>query len=645
MYLSRRELGFPGGLSKEWLSTNGLGGYASSTVLDVHTRRYHGWLVAAADPPSTRIVSVSRFVETALVAGSAVEFSSAEYPGVFHPRGFENLVAFWDDPVPSFEYALGGLRLVRQVFLPPEKNVCVVVYSVVPADSSIELRLRPLLNWRHFHHLTHTLEPSWTQRISPHCVSLTFLRDARLVLLFERGAYSPSPIWYHQALYREEAERGLDYTEELYSPGEIEATLGGHHPARFVVAAGLQGDVASLRLDELELPPPYPIGAAQGLVESLETAARTFIVRRKQGKSIIAGYHWFGDWGRDTMISLPGLTLVVGREHDALSILETWADSQREGLIPNRFGDLDSAPEWNSVDAPLWFAYAVWKYWRRTEDSCGVRPFVAVIENVVRNYIKGTLFGITMDKSGLVRSGQRGIQLTWMDAKVQDEVVTQRAGYAVDVNALWYNALLSLAALLISQGDKGKAARYAAIADKTRNAFNSTFWNGSYLDDAVPDGRELRPNQILAVSLPFSPLASDRARAVVRSIEQGLLTPYGLRTLDTSHPSYNGRYEGSVEQRDRAYHQGTAWPWLLGQYITALRRLGNDPAGLWRHVLPFEGTLREAGLGTISEIFDGDPPHNPRGCISQAWSVAEILRAIKEDIEGPGAMELEHDRA
>jgi len=636
MYLGRRDLIFPAALTTEWLHTNGLGGYASSSVLDVNTRRYHGWLVAASEPPSVRMLALSRFLETAVIQDRTVDFSSVEYPGTFAPRGFQHLLAFWDDPVPSFEYLLDGARLVRQVYTLDGKNACVVVYTLVDSDRRLGLRLRPLVNWRHFHTLAPAPHPGWRQSGGERHLSLEPPSGHRIVIAWQRGSYQAEPVWYHRTLYREELARGLDNEEELFSPGILRADMGGQDSPRLVVMVGLEEDVKGLDIVQLSLPDLCQARQSSGLIDTLCRTSRTYIVRRGHGRSIIAGYHWFADWGRDTMISLPGITLVTGRHQEARRILETWAQSSSKGLIPNRFDDSGETPEWNSVDAPLWFAYALWKYWTYTEDGSCLRDLAGVLEDILDNYARGTLFGISMDASGLVRAGQHGLQLTWMDAKVRDEVVTQRAGYAVEVNALWYNALLCASDMLRVLGRGSKASQYESVAARVRKSFTGTFWNGAYLVDAVPHGPELRPNQILAASLPYSPLEAGTVRQVLHWVGNGLYTPYGLRTLEPSHPLYNGRYEGSVEQRDRAYHQGTAWPWFLGQYITAQRRAGASPADLWRYVLPFESHLREAGTSAISEIFDGDPPHTPRGCISQAWSVAEVLRAIKEDILGDG---------
>jgi len=602
----------------------------------VNTRRYHGWLVAATEPPSVRMLVLSRFLETAVFADRAVDFSSVEYPGAFAPRGFDHLLAFWDDPVPSFEYVLDGARLVRQVCMLDGKNACVVVYTLVDSDRHLDLQLRPLLSWRHFHALTHAPHSGWRQSGGERHLLLEPPSGPGIAIVCDRGSYLADPVWYHRTLYREELARGLDHEEELFSPGILQADIGGHDSLRLAVVTGMEEDIKDLDIAQLPLPGLCQTRESGGLVQTLTETSRAYIVRRGHGQSIIAGYHWFADWGRDTMISLPGITLVTGRHKEARRILETWAQSSSRGLIPNRFDDSDQTPEWNSVDAPLWFGYALWKYWTYTEDASCLRDLAGVLEDILDNYTRGTLFGISMDGSGLVRAGHHGLQLTWMDAKVRDEVVTQRSGYAVDVNALWYNALLCARDMLLVLGEDAKAGYYESVAGRVRESFTATFWNGTYLMDAVPHGREMRPNQLLAASPPYSPLKTETIRQVLHWVGRCLYTPYGLRTLEPSHLFYHKTYEGDVEQRDRAYHQGTAWPWLLGQYITAVRRAGARPDELWQYVLPFESHLREAGIGAISEIFDGDPPHTPRGCISQAWSVAEVLRAIREDILGDG---------
>ncbi len=630
MFTGKRELSVPAALNKEWISTNALGGWASSSIADVHTRRYHGWLMASILPPSQRVLCFSRLMETFHSQSSSIDFSSAEYESCLNLEGVDRLNAFWTDPVPSFLYDIDGSTLLKQIYLLPGRNVCVVLYRLLDNQDTYSLSLRPLLNWRGFHHLTHTAVPGWSAECSGNQITATAPGGGRLRIIVSSGMFREAETWYHNTLYRQERTRGLDFLEEHWSPGIIEAEP---RSGRVLVLVGLENDTRNLSPSDIDLPPLAPPHEADTrLTTVLKKTARTFVVRRGSGKSIIAGYHWFSDWGRDTMIALPGILLADGAIEEALEVLETWSDTRHKGLIPNRFRDEDSSPEWNSVDGPLWFVNAVYKYWQYSQHTRRLSTLLDAVEDILENYIRGTLFGIRMDSSGLIYQGQPGLQLTWMDAKVHDQVVTQRLGYCVDVNALWYNALRCASQIEKAIGRNAKSWYYEAIAERVLAAFNDTFWTGTYLKDTTPHGTEIRPNQVLAASLPFTPLCQARIRSVVATCKRTLLIPYGLRTLDPSSDAYHGRYCGNAEQRDRAYHQGTAWPWLLGQFTTALKRSGEPCEMLWSLVLQFEPHLREAGLGTISEVFDADFPHEPGGCISQAWSVAELLRAVHEDI-------------
>ncbi len=390
-------------------------------------------------------------------------------------------------------------------------------------------------------------------------------------------------------------------------------------------------------------------GRAMDFISRLTLAADQFVVRRLAARpgrdrmSIIAGYPWFEDWGRDSLISLAGLTLVTGHYATARNVLVTFAENIRDGLVPNRFPDAAEEPDYNTVDASLWFIHAAYQYWRYTDDIGLLRDYLyPPLCQIIEHYRLGTRYGIRMQPDALIRAGEPGVQLTWMDAKIGDEVITPRYGKPVEINALWYNALRIMAQVAGRAGDRARAASYTALADQAGVNFSAQFWNPAagclfdvLADDGTADAR-IRPNQILAVSLPFSPLSPPRAEQVVAAVEKELLTPWGLRTLAPSAPQYQGRYQGDQNARDRAYHQGTVWPWLIGPFISALVKIGGGSLEArrraWAVIEPFEGHLSEGALGSLSEIADGDAPQQPRGCIAQAWSVAEVLRCCWEDV-------------
>ena len=644
-------------LGREWLETNGLGGFASSTIVGLNTRRYHGLLVAATQPPVGRLVLLSKLEETLVLDGERFELSANRYPDVIHPQGYRYLRRFRLDPFPTFTYEVGSIELEKSVFLVHGENTVVVQYRLESAGPlpRVQLEIRPLVAFRDYHSTTHenaSLNPEvqaepGRAKIQPYA-ALPALHIAHTASHLDATGF-----WYRNLIYEVERERGLDFQEDLYSPFRLIFDLG-HNPHAAVVASTEVRDAAraaeyqavearrrtavvAASPNENELPQPLA-----GLVAQLTLAADQFLVARGDQKTIIAGYHWFGDWGRDTMIALPGLALVTGRSEIARSILSAFAKYSDRGMLPNRFPDAGEKPEYNTVDATLWFFEAVRKYLDYTGDAEFVRAeLYGVLADMVDWHVRGTRYGIHVDADGLLACGEPGVQLTWMDAKVGDWVVTPRYGKPVEIQALWYNALRVMESLAGSFGDPAAAKRYGSLAASARRSFNQKFWNET--DDCLYDavqGEErdasLRPNQIFAVSLPHGMLSRERAKRVVEKVERELLTPCGLRTLAPSDPRYVPRYQGDVRSRDAAYHQGTVWPWLLGPFLTAYLRVHRRSRQALRMATQwlanFEQHLTEAGLGQVSEIFDGDPPHTPRGCIAQAWSVAELLRAAVEDV-------------
>ncbi len=631
--------------SLEWLETNGLGGWASSTVAGAHSRRYHGLLVAARSPVA-RDVLLSKLDETLHVAGTAFELGANRYPGAIHPQGHRYLTSFERDLFPVFEYQAGGARLRKTVACPDGENTTLLLYELNAAAGPVELELRPLVAGRGYHELR-SAGGAPDVAFRDGVLGFRFADPALDFSLSAPGAsFSPAPDWYHRFEYEVERFRGLDFREDLWTPGALRLSLRPGEPVGILVTTGNAGrDVRALfeRERERRLALVAAVPSGEGLAARLTLAADQFIVRRGAGlRTVIAGYHWFGDWGRDTMIALPGLCMATGRYGDAKLILRAFAESVSQGMLPNRFTDRDEAPEYNTVDATLWFFVAIHHYLRGAGDDAWVlAELLPVLRDVVAWHERGTRYGIRVDEDGLLAAGEPGVQLTWMDAKVGDWVVTPRHGKAVEINALWYNALRILANLERLAGDEFAGARCERLADRVRRRFNELFWNeqSGCLYDVVAAGRSdptLRPNQIFALSLPVPLLAKKRSLAVLDVVERRLLTPFGLRSLDPGSPDYRPAYGGGVLERDGAYHQGTVWSWLLGPFISALVRFRGARGRRQARALVagIEAHLAAAGVGTISEIFDAEPPHAPRGCIAQAWGVAELLRAWSEELRG-----------
>lgn len=631
-------------LCREWLETNGIGGFSSSTVIGLNTRRYHGLLTAATKPPVGRFVLLSKLEETVVIDSRRYELSANQYPGVIHPQGFNYQTGFRLDPFPTFTYEIEGLEIEKSVFMVQGENTTVVQYELksLTADSSdINLEIRPLIAFREYHSTTHengALNPN----IETEPGQTTFRPYSDLPAL--HLAHDPAEVdangfWYRNFQYAVEQERGLDFAEDLFSPCAFTFDLNAKSKVS-IIASTKRHDVSDAdQYRKGEIDRRTNADKTNKLLASLKTAADQFIVAREEGDTVIAGYHWFADWGRDTMIALPGLTLVNGRWDVAKNILAKFATHVDQGMLPNRFPDAGEAPEYNTVDATLWFFEAARSFLQYTDDYEFVRTkLYAVLQDIVNWHVKGTRYQIHVDNDGLLFSSEPGVQLTWMDAKVGDWVVTPRHGKPVEIQALWYNALRVMEWLANKINDANAARQYSAMADKARTSFNEIFWNDAAgcLYDVVngeTHDASIRPNQVIAISLTNTMVSKERSQSILRVIERELLTPRGLRTLSPSDPNYIGRYEGGPGRRDGAYHQGTVWPWLIGPYITAYvksfgSKAGREFAATWLE--NFEPHLREACLGQVSEIFDGDAPHTPRGCVAQAWSVAELLRALAE---------------
>lgn len=623
---------------REWLLTNSIGGVACNTIAGLRTRRYHGLLTAAMPPPTGRVLVLADIEAWVEIGSQSCPISSHLYHGAIYPGGIYHLQRFSLHPCPTHLYTVGNAVIQRQVWLVPHRNAVAVRYTLLSKQKAVRLRLIPLFACRGYHMLTHAnhaLNPH-AEEVAPGVYMLTpYLGFPAVYLRIGDAHLVARPDWYYAFHYPAETERGLDDTEDLWTPGTLVYDLQRGQSITIAVSLEPLAEIAAEPPKEQEVPPPF---CEHPLASALWCAAEQFVIRRPQGASITAGYPWFTEWGRDTMISLRGILLVRKRYEQAREVLSLFAGYMRDGLIPNRFPDVDEEPEYNTADATLWFAWMADGYRQETGDERFFREEIYPrLRQCLQAYREGTRFGIRVDPTdGMLRVGEHGWQVTWMDAKVGDWVVTPREGKPVEIVALWLQFLQVLAEAARRYEDAATAETAGDLLRRAREAFMRTFWLAElhYLADVVDDkGRQdprLRPNQLIALAIPQPPVPRDLARHVVRTVEHHLLTPYGLRTLAPFDPEYRGRYEGDVAARDSAYHQGTVWTWLLGPYADALLfTFGNAPptlSRLRRLLKPFEKHLYDAGLGTISEIFDGDPPHHPRGCFAQAWSVAELLR-------------------
>jgi predicted glycogen debranching enzyme len=628
----------------EWLEADGLGGFASGTVEDVRTRRYHALLLHAATPPTGRRVLVNGFEAWIEAGDRRAPLSSQCYaPGVVHPDGASCIVGFDADPWPAWSHALAdGVRVHHERFVRRGLPVVVLRWNVSGAPAGARLALRPLMSGRDYHALHHA-NPAFrfdARRVGD-AVAWQPYDGVPGVLALANAEYEEAPDWYHHFLYAEEQARGLDATEDLASPGVFRWELD-RGEAVLVLAA----DTPEVR-DVLGSAPPLAVAGALGEAElrrrgafasPLDRAADAYLVTRGSGRTIVAGYPWFTDWGRDTFIAMRGLCLATGRLDDARGILLEWAGAVSEGMLPNLFTDAGPEPEYNSVDASLWYVIVVGE-WLAAMAAAGRkvagrdrRKLETAVEAILDGYSQGTRHGIRADADGLLAAGERGVQLTWMDAKIGDWVVTPRIGKPVEVQALWINALDTGARL---------APRWGVLRNRAIASFRGRFWNEERgcLYDVVDEGHEpgrndgsVRPNQVFAIGgLPVRLLDAKRARRALDTVERLLWTPMGPRSLAPGSPGYAPRYGGGVRERDGAYHQGTVWPWLAGPFVEAWVRArgGTDAAkreARDRFLAPLLRHLHEAGLGHVSEIADADPPHTPNGCPFQAWSVGELLR-------------------
>ena len=632
----------------EWLETNGLGSYASSTLSGMNTRRYHGLLIAAPQRDAERCVFLSSLQEELIIDGERFYLSTNQYGDFIHPKGYQYLKDFSASPLPTFTYVVGGVTLQKIFFLVYGQDTSVIQYTVFKNEGSkkdTRLELRPLTAFRNYHALTYTnfaLDEGF-RATAGHLIFKPYVSLPPLFFAHNAGEVKPQRFWYKNFFYQQEMERGLDAEEDLFNPCVFTFDLGRADTATMMVSLQEQDiDIAqSLKEKEIlrrkALVTAVPVEGS--LRRKLTIAADQFIVSRGGDETIIAGYHWFDDWGRDTMIALPGLALATERFDEAQKILLRFASLVDRGMLPNRFVEDGQTPEYNTVDAALWFFETVRQYAEHTNKWALIREhFYPVLTGIIDAYIMGTRYDIHMDEDNLIVCGQEGVQLTWMDAKIENIVVTPRRGKPVEIQALWFNALCFMQDLAIRYQDAAAAKHYGFLSQRAKDSFNLKFWNeeqGGLYDVISGDQKDdaIRPNQLFAISLFYPVLEKERFSSVMNLVEKELLTPVGLRTLSVGHPDYKGIYTGDQGQRDAAYHQGTVWPWLIGPYVFAyLRTKGKNPGTLAivkGMLKQFEEHLEHAGLGQVSEIFDGDYPHAPKGCIAQAWSVGELLRILE----------------
>jgi len=619
-------------LTREILRSNRAGSYSSTTIVGCNTRKYHGWLVCPVDAMGgERHVLLSSIDSTVVSNGQSFNTGIHKYHGDhYSPKGHKYVEDFDIQDIPGMTYRVGNVIMKQERILVHYEEQLLVRYTIIDTDEPVILQLRPFLTFRSIHQLTHAnMWASTRTEPVPHGVKIRMYEGFPYLhmQLSCKAEFVPVPDWYLGVEYVEEQKRGYDYSEDLFVPGFFEMTASKGDVIVFSIStreekhAGLKAKFT--RTVATKIP-------RSNFGNCLRNAAQQFIEKRGNDTNIIAGYHWFGSWGRDTFISLPGLALARKSEDLYAAVIDTQVRRMKGGLFPN-MGDNDN-PAFNSVDAPLWFFQALWNYGLDLKETW--QRYGSAMKDVLNAYRAGTSFGIHMRGNGLIYSGAPGKALTWMDAVVEGVPVTPREGYAVEINALWYNAVCYSLDCARGARDRAFVKEWEKLPELISSSFIETFWDDEqgYLADYVKDGEkrnmQVRPNMVIATSLPYSMLTLDQMKSILDIANRVLVTPRGLRSLSPSDEEYKGIYSGDQATRDRAYHQGTVWPWLLGPFCDGwLRVYGEGGVSRVRKlIMGFEETLTEAGISTISEIFDGDPPHSPRGAISQAWSVGEILR-------------------
>lgn len=634
--------------SREWLVTNGLGGFGSGTVGGQLTRRYHGLLIAALRPPLGRTLLVPKFEEIVEYDGRPYSLATNRWrSGVIEPQGYRQIEEFHLEGMsPVWTYACADVLLSKKIWMEQGANTTYVLYRLERASEPATLSIKALVNYRDFHSLTRA--GAWRMDVSQVERGLrinAFDGAVPFYLLSSSARAQPCHQWYRAFELSAEAFRGMGHQEDHLHAGTFEVKLEPGESVLMVISTDanpnldaqsplgrleVRGKTLMRKFHDMHMSVPTP-----DWINQLALAADQFVVKRKvkdtDGYTVIAGYHWFSDWGRDTLVALPGLTLATGRAGVARDILLAWSGLVDGGMLPNRFPESGENPDFNSVDAALWYFSAVRSYWSRTRDKDFLKQVFPALCDIIAAHMRGTRYNIHLDRSdGLLYAGQEGLQLTWMDAKVGDRVVTPRIGKPVEINALWLNALSAMAEFADELGSPADDFRHAT--QDAKRGFER-FWNVSkgYCFDVLdgPEGNDpsLRPNQIFTVALPETPFEPERQRAILDAVARILQASPGLRTLAPDDPHYKGTYAGSQEDRDGAYHQGTVWGWLLGPFVKAHLRVHNDPAAAASFLSPVAHQIQAQGLGTVGEIYDADPPFVPRGCIAQAWTVGGILEA------------------
>ena len=640
--------------SREWLVTNGIGGYGFGTIAGHRTRCYHGLLMAALQPPLGRTLLIAKLDETARYASREFElFTNRWADGTLAPEGYRNIERFQlEGTTPVWTFALADALIEKRIFMQSGANTTYVLYRLVRASSPVDLTIKVLADYGEEHRVTvGRTRPMEVTPVERGLRVLAFDGATPFFVLSDSAIAQPAKDWYRNVDLAAERARGLPDRTDHFFAGELRATIAPGESLTIVASveatASVDGESAFANrqnetvavLDQFFAVNEGISPAASPAVQQLVLAADQFIAARPvegvdDAKTVIAGYPWFSDWGRDTMIALPGLCLVAGLPLLARNILRTFSRFVSEGMLPNQFPRAGAAPMYNSVDAALWYFEAVRQYFEATGDVGFLRELFPVLDGIVDAHVRGTRYRIHVDPAdGLLYAGEPGMQLTWMDAKVGDRVATPRIGKPIEVNALWLNSAAAMAGFAQALGRS--ASRYQALAENARSGF-ARFWNSEkqFCFDVMdspgfPDGKDaaLRPNQIFAVSLPETALSAAQQRAVVDVCARELLTSFGLRSLGRNEAGYRGRYAGGPDERDGAYHQGTVWGWLLGAFALAHLRVYRNAGEAGSFLQPMFAHIRAAGLGTASEIFDGEPPFTPNGCIAQAWTVGETLRA------------------
>ncbi len=640
---------FEQGIQREWLLTNGMGGFCSSTVIGANTRRYHGLLAASLKAPVKRHLIFSKVDESVVINDTTYDLYTNQTPGHLS-KGYHHLQRFVIDPIPTYVYAVEDVLIEKRICMVYGQNKVVIVYDIKSGAKGCKLRIAPLVNFRdhHFNSVSEHLKFAQKAQVRGTVLNVPYYEEDIFININEGTFMQQDNVYFHNMEYAVEKERGLHFLEDHYIPGIFEVTVNPEDVKRLTITAGIgqweQCDGTEVLAFETQriFSLMENAGYQDEFAKALVRACDHFIVERESthSKTIIAGYPWFTDWGRDTMIALPGLALTSKRYEDAKEILYTFSLYIKDGLVPNMFPDTGQKPLYNTVDAALWYFQAIYKYLQYTKNYEFVKRYLYDgLKEIIRSYKEGTHYHIKSDQDGLIYAGDESTQLTWMDAKVDDWVVTPRHGKAVEINALWYNALKIMSH--IAQHNQEEYREYDDAANKVRKAFEREFWNEEkqclfdVINEKGKDDR-VRPNQIFAVSLDFPVIEGEKARKIVSVVWQQLYAAYGLKSLSPLERGYAGVHTGDRVQRDGAYHQGTAWSWLMGHFISAYRKVSGYSEQSRRIaaklIAPFKDHLRDACIGSISEIFDGDEPHTPRGCFAQAWGVAEVLRAYVEDV-------------